>query len=198
MHDTQNGKVFRQRIGPALVAEGVISVAQLKAALDRQDQFPYFTIGKIISILYNIPMEIIDDINVRAVVLPLFQPELLRRLARIVRNDRFAKDMDVTRCITDIQVRAVSYEVKNVESHIYAHVEANKESRQFRRYVQTEALVETVIFAFGGKAHGLLNAQHDTESKNLVITNDDDFIKTAIYYELRRRYTGQGQRASVE
>jgi hypothetical protein len=183
--------IVPERIGPALVAEDVITAEQLKAALERQERHPSFLLGEIISILYRIPIELVDDVTVRRVVMPYFPLVLLTRLQAIVQRDKFAKGLRIDTLIADVSMRRHKYEIMHVESRDYNEVagEDRFEKRQVKRYVLTEVNGDAILTLTNGDiVAGLLHLKHDSDSRELSIVEDEDQLKTALYYELRAIY----------
>jgi len=180
--------ILRQRIGPALVAEGIISPEQLRDALQQQERHPSFLLGEIISILHRVPIEIIDDVNIRSVVLPLFPEVLRQRLKAVAQRDKFAKGLDIETFVADIQTRRLSFEAMHVETRTYAATATRGrfEKTAVKRYVLTQVRANvTLIIGQGDQVNGVLNAKHDSDSQALTIIEDDDLLKTALYYDLR-------------
>lgn len=186
-----NEKVIPERIGPALVAEGVITAEQLKAALERQERHPSFLLGEILSILYRIPIERIDDVTVRRVVLPFFPLVLLSRLQAAVSRDKFAKGLRLETLIADVTLQRHKFEIMHVESRDYQVVEGEDrfEKTKVKRYVLTEATGDAVLTLTNGDSiSGVLHVKHDSDTRELRIVEDEDQLKTALYYELRSIY----------
>lgn len=176
----------RMRIGPALVAEGVINEEQLQEALFRQHRFPFFTLGQIISILHSVPISIIDEVNLRRIVMPLLPAELLRCLVRLNEQDRFAKSLDLKHFITRLRATPLHHQTLNIDAREYADKSGRWQNVAARRYVVTQvrARVDLTI-EMGDLVRASVNAEHDTRGGLLTITDDDDRLRNEFYYPLR-------------
>ena len=183
------GEHTRMRIGPALRAEGVITEEQLHEALYRQHRFPFFTLGQIISILHKVPIAIIDEVNMRRIVMPLAPTELFKRLRHLCEQDRFAKGLDIRGFVTRLAVTPLHFEILNIDAREYADKLGKWQNAAMRRYVVTKvrALVELGT-APGDHLRAMVNVEHDTRGGSVVITDDDDRLKNEFYYPLRGVY----------
>lgn len=179
---------IRLRIGPALVSEGLISVEQLRSALDMQVRYPQFTLGQIVSILHKVPMEAIDEVNVRRMVMPHFEPVLRLRLELLERRDRYQRGLIASGFVTATAANPVRYETKTVESHLYDRSGGDEVQKVYSRYVTTELLVAVVLRTRGGEIRGMVQAEHSSQTRQVVISDSDDRLSSTLYYDLKALY----------
>ncbi|THB63687.1 MAG: hypothetical protein D6E12_16390 [Desulfovibrio sp.] len=171
------------------MSEGVISEEALQEALLRQHQFPFFTLGQIISILHKVPIGIIDEVNVRRIVMPQLPAELLLRLKDLARGDKFAKGLDLESYITSVSVSPVFHESKNVDAREYEDRDGQWRNKGVKRYVLTRirARVEMSV-ASNDVLRAMVEAHHDTSLGKLTIDNNEDQLRSGLYYPLRGFY----------
>lgn len=186
--EQENRDAIKMRIGPALVSEGLVSVEQLRSALDMQKRFPQFTLGQIVSILYKVPMEAIDEVNVRKLVMPLFEPALLERLARLERRDKFGKGLFAAGFVQSVLADPVRYETKTVESHLYDRSSGDNVQKIYSRYVVTELFVAATLRTATGEVRGMVQAEHSSQTRQLVIADNDDRLASTLYYDLKASF----------
>lgn len=179
---------IKMRIGPALVAEGLIGVDQLRSALDMQARFPQFTLGQIISILHKVPMEAIDEVHVRKLVMPLFAPALRQRLEKLEQRDRFQRGLNAAGFVQAMAAEPVRYESKTVESHLYDRTPGTEVQKLYTRYVVTELLVSVVLRTPAGEVRGMVQAEHSSRTRQLVISDNDDRLASTLYYDLKAQF----------
>ncbi|EGJ48429.1 hypothetical protein [Desulfocurvibacter africanus] len=179
---------IRLRIGPALVSEGLISVEQLRSALDMQARYPQFTLGQIVSILHKVPMEAIDEVKVRRMVMPQFEPVLRLRLELLERRDRYQRGLIASGFVTATTSNPVRYETKTVESHLYDRSGGDEVQKVYSRYVTTELLVAVALRTRGGEIRGMVQAEHNSQTRQLVISDSDDRLSSTLYYDLKALY----------
>jgi len=181
-------EALRLRIGPVLVSEGLINAEQLRSALDMQARFPQFTLGQILSIQHKVPMEAIDEVTVRRLVMPLFEPALRARLERLERRDRFPRGLQAAEFVQAVNAQPLRYEIKTVESHLYDLNSKPDMHKVFSRYVVTELLVAVGLRTPAGEVKGIVSAEHNSQTRQLVISDDDDRLSSTLYYDLKAQF----------
>ncbi len=180
---------FRQRLGPALAAEGVITVEQLKEAQELEKRHPHLTLAQIISIMYRVPAETIDAVNLREVVMPGFESVLRKRLAAIAATDRFARHFDVEAYAAQISTEPVTIESRSVQVRAYSYVEGRLAPSKAHGFLNTQAVVlVTVTTSSGDTVQGEVTVRHDTQTRALTIAENDGDVKNALYYSLRESF----------
>ncbi len=179
---------IRLRIGAALVSEGLISVEQLRSALDMQARYPQFTLGQLVSILHKVPMEAIDEVNVRRMAMPLFEPALRLRLEQLERRDKYQRGMIASGFVTVMEAEPVRYETKTVESHLYERNGEDGLQKVFSRYVVTDLLIAVILRARVGEIRGIVQAEHSSRTRQVVIADSDDRLSSTLYYDLKALY----------
>lgn len=180
---------FRQRIGPALVGEGLITVEQLQAALQHQKRFPFFTIGQIVSILFRVPVGKIDEVNVHKVVLPQLPPVYLARLVKIAQQDRFTKDFDIRAFIRGIETQVQGFEVTNVVARTYQKEEDAYRRTEYRSSIRTRMKIRLLITTRTNEVVSTMSSVlHDSQERHLVVEESDEDLKGSVYFELRKVY----------
>ncbi len=201
MVDVMDSTEFRQRIGPALVGEGLITAEQLQTALQHQKRFPFFTIGQIVSILFRVPVGSIDEVNVHKVVLPQLPPVFLTRLVKIAKQDRFTKDFDIRAFIESVEAQVQSFEVVNVVGRSYEKDGDDYHRTEYKSSIQTRMKILLLITT---RAEEVVRARtsvlHDSRERGLVMEESDEDLKGGVYFDLRKVFVesvrGQGGGAS--
>lgn len=184
-----SNSVFRQRIGPALVAEGIINPAQLREAMAQFEGFPYFTLEQTISYLFRVPMQVIDEVSIRTVIMPQFTPMLMERLRNIAAKDRFARNMDLTLLVRDVQYRVKEFDAKGTNLRAYRYTPEGLAAVEMNRYVVTHATVHvTIKLLREQQAEGAVHITHDGSKRTLTIDESDDELKTTLYYAMRNAH----------
>ncbi len=177
------------RIGKALVDAGIISEEQLIQALRLHEQEPGRSLGEVVAKLFGIPVEKLDELNVRSVLLPRFRKLLLTRLLTISRGDKFAKGLDVTSFITGITTLPESFVVQDGKWRRYTFTngvcECLKEERGFITVIDVLVTLKT---ASSSIVEGRLGVRHDSRVDRLEILDDDTHVRESIYYGLRSAY----------
>ena len=201
--DTGGDGENRLHIGQALVDAGLVTKEQVDAALERQRRQPYFILGQFISFLYRIPSKTIDTVYLRSMVFPVLAPEVMRRLEQVVQRDRFARQMVPRSFIRQVEIIPQSYEVMLIESRDYGppteSPESPVEERGVKRYVLSQGHVEVHLHlnthSDDGSplmVKGIVQFRHDSVSRTLIVAEDEDQLKTALYYELRNIFNKLG------
>lgn len=181
---------YRQRIGPALVAEGIIDAAQLKLALTCQDDYPHYSLGQIIAAKFSLPMKEVDRVLLKSVVMPMLVPELMNRLDAFAAKDKFSRRMDVGNFVTRADALPLCFETDNVSSRFYKLDPENaEEPATAKRYSRTTvtALV-TLTTVDDQTVRAKIHAAHNSLEKRLAITDDDETLRSGVYFELRNAY----------
>ncbi len=187
---------FRQRIGPALVGEGVITAEQLQTALQHQKRFPFFTLGQIVSILFRVPVGQIDEINVHKVVLPQLPPVLLARLVKIAAEDRFTKDFDIKSFIEHMEVHVQRFEVINVVARDYEKQDKGGYLRtEYKSSIQTRMKIRLHIDTKANEpVQGLISVLHDSRERGPMVEETDEDLKGSVYFDLRKIFVEMTRR----
>jgi len=178
----------RQTLGQALVAEGALSAGQLASIVQAKARHPQFTTGQLASILYNVPVEVIDAVNLRAVVLPIYPAELIRRLALLAERDKFSRGLDVAAFVTEVEAHPVRFETRIVKSHIYDATQPGGTCCTFRHFIVTEAILDTAVTSCAGTIAGQVRINYHSETEILAIVDDDDQLARTLYYDLKALY----------
>ncbi len=177
------------RIGKALVDAEVISEEQLDQALRLHEQEPARSLGELVVEAFGVPAEKVDELNVRAVLLPRFRKLLLTRLLAVSKGDKFAKGLDVTSFITGITTLPESFVVQDGKWRRYAFnsgvCERLKEERGFITVIDVLVTLKT---ATGSSIEGRFGVRHDSRVDRLEILDDDTHVRESIYYGLRSAY----------
>lgn len=176
----------RQQLGSALVNAGVINMVQLREALAARPRFPELSLGQIITVLHGISGDVVDDVHLRAVVMPLFPDELLGRLRNLARRDRFLRGMDFAEYLTGVRALIRTHEVKVVESRKYEYTpDQRHRPSTLRRYLSTDVEVRAVVHCHAGTAKALLHLRHHSETHALQVLENDDRLRSTLYYDLK-------------
>lgn len=191
-----DGSPARPHIGEALVQAGLLTPEQVEAALERQRKHPYFILGQIIGFLFRIPSSVIDGVYLRNMVLPEVGPAVMGRLEQIVERDRFAKQLRPRDFIGQIETEPRGCEVMVIESRVYgAHNDASgaMEDHGITRYVLTQGKVRVHLRLKARNTaeevvSGSVQFRHDSVSRALQLSDEDDHFKAVLYYELRNHY----------
>lgn len=177
------------RIGPALINAGVIDESQLEASLREQKRYPQFTIGQLISFMHDVPMEIIDEVNIRYIVLPYFPDVFVRRLQHVADSDRFAGNLKLEKWITGFTAEPVHYASVTVDTRNYGRTNGKLIREKNDRYVLSEVRIEVNIITAGADSiSGEVNITHDTRTKKVVLVEQDHELKGSLYYGLRASF----------
>ncbi len=178
---------FRQRIGPALVGEGLINAEQLQTALQHQKRFPFFTIGQIVSILFRVPVGSIDEVNVHKVVLPQLPPVFMTRMVKIAKEDRFTKDFDIKNFITHIEAQVHNFDVINVVARSYEKEGDEYRRTEYRSSIQTRMKIQLLISTRTGEVvRAKISVLHDSRERGLAVEESDEDLKGSVYFDLRK------------
>ncbi len=183
-----------QRIGDALVAEGLITAEQLSAALDRQHRAFGFPLGQIVSIMFRVPIERVDEINARLVILPLLPAVIRDRLEGIALRDKFSKNLVVSEYIREYQGEIRDFEVKFIEARAYGCQPGEDSCRRigFKRFLQTLVKFEARLLTVDDDmANHAITFSHDSDTGKVVILENDDELKTTLYFTLRNLYNAR-------
>lgn len=180
------------RIGEALRNAGCITEQQLQASIERQERFPYFTLGQLVSLMHRIPMARVDVICVQVMVLPLVGPVIMKHLLYFASKDRFAKNLDPMNFITEMHLQMLNYEVMHIDARSYSTTGEERERDNLKRYVLTQGEVKVQMATRNGPVQGRVRVRHDSTSHVLEIAEDQDQIKTSLYYGLRMKFNKTG------
>ncbi len=189
----------RVHIGDALIQAGLLTPDQVEAALERQRKHPYFILGQIIGFLFRIPSSVIDDVYLRNMVLPELGPAVMQRLEQIAGRDRFARQLRPRDFIRQIETESRDFEVMVIESRAYGHPKDESgvvDGSGITRYVLTQGkvrvhLVLKTLHATEEVVSGIVQFRHDSVSRSLLLSDEDDHFKAVLYYELRNHYNRQ-------
>ncbi len=176
------------RIGEALLSASCITQEQLQASLERQHRFPYFTLGQLVSLMHKVPMAKVDAVCVQAMVLPLVGPAVMKRMVAFAGKDRFAKNLDPMSFVTQVQMQMLKYEVMHIDARNYSSSGEEIQKDTLRRYVLIQGAVQVELQTPHGSVQGRVRVQHDSESHVLELAEDQDQLKTALYYGLRMKF----------
>jgi len=175
-------------IGVLLRNAGCITDQQLQATVERQKRSPYFTFGQLVSLMHKVPMSQVDAVCVRFIVLPLVAPVIMERLVHFAGKDRFAKNLDPRRFINEMQVSLLHYEVMHIDARSYSSSGEEIQKRDLKRYVLTQGPAHVRLCTHHGPVEGRVMIRHDSAGKELELAEDQDQIKTALYYGLRMKF----------
>lgn len=176
------------KIGVLLRNAGCITDEQLQATVERQQRFPYFTFGQLVSLMHKVPMAKVDAICVRVGVLPQVAPIVMDRLVDFAGKDRFAKNLDPRKFITEMQLTLLNYEVMHIDSRQYASTGEEIHDQNLKRFVLTQGPVQVRMLTANGPVEGRVQIKHDSSTQILELAEDQDQIKTALYYGLRMKF----------
>lgn len=180
------------RIGEALVDAGCITEQQLDATVERQQRYPYFTLGQLVSLMHRVPMAKVDAVCVKVMVLPLVGPVIMKNLIYFAGKDRFAKNLDPKRFVQEMQVQMLNYEVMHIDARSYSSTGEEIHKDNLKRYVLTQGLVKVEMQTPHGEVQGRVRVRHDSASHVLELAEDQDQVKTALYYGLRMKFNKTG------
>lgn len=191
-----DGSPARPHIGEALVQAGLLTTDQVEVALERQRKHPYFILGQIIGFLFRIPSSVIDGVYLRNMVFPEVGPAVMRRLEQVAERDRFARQLRPRDFIGQIETEPRGCEVMVIEARVYGAPKDESgamEGHGITRYVLSQGKVR-VHLHFGAQGHepgtvsGSVQFRHDSVSRSLQLSDEDDHFKAVLYYELRNHY----------
>ncbi len=191
-----DGSPARPHIGEALVQAGLLTPDQVEAALERQRKHPYFILGQIIGFLFRIPSSVIDGVYLRNMVLPEVGPAVMHRLEQIAERDRFAKQLRPRDFIGQIETEPRDCEVMVIEARVYSapkDASGAMEDQGITRYVLTQGKVHVHLRLKTKNTaeevvSGSVQFRHDSVSRSLQLSDEDDHFKAVLYYELRNHY----------
>jgi len=176
----------KELLANALLEQGILTRKEL-AALDPL-MVPHLTFKQAVSLRYGIPIELLDRIDFEKVVITGLIQELRNRLRSIARKDRFAKNLDIDSYIAGVETRVLHRETRSIEARVYdsenedvVHVDSSE---------VTEATVEVTLATSDGQAVlGKLRISHDSHCGQLDILQEEEDLKSALYYSLRQAFT---------
>ncbi len=178
-----------RQIGEVLLQAGIIGREQLQETLERQKHWPYLTFGQLASLMHRIPLSRIDAEYVRVEVLPFIGGKLLERLQIFADKDRFARNLEPASFIREIHAAMLRYEVMHIDSRRYSRHETGINEDEVKRFIRIQGMVDIRLLTEQGGVEGHVNVLQDSLDHEVRLVDDDDRIKTVLYYGLRSLYT---------